>query len=427
MKHTRRILAMLLSAFSCGPAHRAPERYPSGAEAPAPADKQASQVQGDGLGDLFFAQLGKSGIPQLLADPDLSGEVTILAVVSSQIPACASAAPVLAKVQERYRDRGVVILGMAFESGKDDLDTQRVSAFAEKYALRIPFFLCGRADPEEATQALASQPIRSFPTFLVLNQDHELSAVLEFDASNAERLGIALSENIEVLLATSPTGEADLWSSLCANPWSVRSDRPRTFSGNCIVFSGSAARRARFENSDLEARPVDIHGPYVTTFGTWRFDPKAGVLLDPRRFGTRLFPSGGPATPLLGRLGYEGEEGCLRALTSSDPTVRREALFALGDLRREQASAPEAIPLLEDPALEVRVAAAWAVGEAREQQAEPELMRLIDSPSTSLRCEALTALTKLKVASDDLSSLSGWIEGPSDELARWAVLSVVLD
>jgi HEAT repeat protein len=140
-----------------------------------------------------------------------------------------------------------------------------------------------------------------------------------------------------------------------------------------------------------------------------------------------MYPAGGSATPLLEARGLAREDGLARALADADPLVRREALFALGDQRRRKGSAREALPLIEDPVLEVRIAAAWALGEAREELAGAPPMKLMDHPHPRLRCEALSALVKLARSADDLLPFQGLIESDSDLLGKWALLTEMLD
>ncbi len=155
------------------------------------------QDQGDGgssqasLLDLFFPRVGDSqNWPRPLADPELAGEVTLLVALSSGSADCSAAAPLLAEMQASFRERGLGILGLAFEATGDfERDAAQVSGFAERHDLEFPFFLCGRADTGSATQALGlREPIRAFPAFLLLGRDRILRAVLPWETVSQQQV-----------------------------------------------------------------------------------------------------------------------------------------------------------------------------------------------------------------------------------------------
>ncbi len=399
---------------------------------------QASAAEGSPFGppprllDLFFPRLGDPfGWQRPLADPELAGEVTLLVVLSSRSPACDSHGPLLREMHASFGGLGLGILGLAFDDTGDlERDTEDVSAFAERLGLEFPFFLTGRSDPGSATQVLGlREPLRAFPALLLLGRDGSLRAVLDGQAASDEQaLRAELRRRIEDLLSEPSDDGAELWSRLRATEWTIRSSRLHMFPSDRAVFiDPEGVRRMHVGGSPTDAPAVEIRGPYVKGVGTWRFDPEAGVLLDPTRFGTRMFPAGGSATPLLESRGFTGEEGLARALAADDPLARREAVFALGDQRKRKGNAPEALRSLGDPVLEVRIAAAWALGEAREELARGPLMELSEHPDQMMRCEALSALAKLVRGPEDLLPFQDLLEDDSDPLGRWAFFGELID
>jgi hypothetical protein len=382
------------------------------------------------LADLFFAEVRvPADNPRSLAHPDLAGKVTLLAVLSVDSPQCVALARLLAELHHRHSERGLAILGLAFDSTGDFVrDSERVTEFARRHALEFPFFVCGRADVEIATQALGwIEPVRSFPTFRLAGPDRRfLSSLTSLDE---RQLRVELEKRITAMLAAPADDGAETWSRLVATGWTIRANRWRMFPGDSASFSEREGVR-RLEigpDGGMGGSGVELHGECLSGLGMWRFDPEAGVLLSPLKFGTRMFPAGGSSTPMLARRGHADEAGRLRALADPDPVVRREALFALGESRRRKGSAVEAVALLEDPVLEVRVAAAWALGEAREQRALEALEKLSDHPHLPLRCAALSALGKTYERTEDLLRFSDLIETDRDPLGQWALLSEMLD
>lgn len=121
------------------------------------------------LADLRFPDL--DGKPHALSE--FAGKATLLVVFGSWCPNCNDEAKLLAELDAKYHERGLRILGLAFElTGEPVRDAGQVRIFAERHALSIPFFLCGTADKDEATKALGMvDRVRAFPTTLFVGAD----------------------------------------------------------------------------------------------------------------------------------------------------------------------------------------------------------------------------------------------------------------
>ncbi len=132
-----------------------------------------------------FAQTKWNGTTKLadLVFPDLDGKKhslgefagkgTLLVVFGSWCPNCNDEARLLQELEAQYRERGLRILGLAFElTGQFARDAEQVRIFAKRHELDLPFFLCGTADKDEATQALGLvDRVRAFPTTIFVGQD----------------------------------------------------------------------------------------------------------------------------------------------------------------------------------------------------------------------------------------------------------------
>lgn len=121
------------------------------------------------LADLAFPDL--DGTKRSLAD--FGGRATLLMVFGSWCPNCNDEARLVKELDARYRERGLRILGLAFElTGEPEHDAKQVRIFAERHGLAIPFFLCGTADKDEATRALGLvDRVRAFPTTIFVGAD----------------------------------------------------------------------------------------------------------------------------------------------------------------------------------------------------------------------------------------------------------------
>jgi thiol-disulfide isomerase/thioredoxin len=358
------------------------------------------------LASLAFPDL--DGRLRSLAGPELAGLGTLLVIFGSWCPNCNDEAQLLVELDRRYRERGLSIVGLAFElTGEFARDREQVARFAARHGVRFPLLLAGTADKRAATLAFGGlEAVKAFPTTIFLGGDGRVRAVHSGYAGPATgrehaELRARFELLIEELLATPVASAEPVWEGLLGGPW--------TSSALRVAFRpGPGGREALVRAGPDEvgtAEPVALVGDAVWVGKrVWRFDRAAGVLLDPLRAGERLAPEDGGPTPLLARLGM--------------------ALVALAAARaaRPCAGFPEALALLDDPDQDVERTAIWALGHAREPGAKTRLVELLAHPNLGLRREAVLAL--LALAPDDphvARALAGVEASDPDPLVREAL------
>jgi thiol-disulfide isomerase/thioredoxin len=353
-----------------------------------------------------------------LADPDLSGRATLVQLFGSWCPNCHDETAYLVELDRRYRERGLRIVGLAFElTGDFERSARQVKRFAARHRVKYPLLIAGTADKGLASQAFpAVDRVRSYPTTILLHGDGRVRAVHSGWSGPATgeahvKLRADMESLIEELLAEEHAGDDATWDLLTARTWFDVS----AFAGGTVTFGESdtgrrQARVVRFGSgvpvTSDEVLRVALRSDAVRIGErVWRLDREATVLLDPTDAGVRLVPHAGGAlpqewegdvdpTPLLTRLGLDARA----ALGSDDPRARREAAFAGGHERRdaEDPCAAELLPRLDDTDLEVRCTAAWALGRRRELSAaaRERLTALGSHPYGPLRREAARALER---------------------------------
>jgi thiol-disulfide isomerase/thioredoxin len=160
------------------------------------------------LEELVFPDL--TGTPRSLADPAFAGRARILEIFGSWCPNCNDAAELLVELDERYRSRGLSILGLAFElSGEPERDARQVRAYADRHGITFPLLVAGIKDGgnESAEEALPLlDQIRAYPTTIFLDADGTVRAVHTGFAGPAtgeahDRLRAAFERTIEEMLA----------------------------------------------------------------------------------------------------------------------------------------------------------------------------------------------------------------------------------
>lgn len=133
--------------------------------------------EGVNLGDLAYPDL--EGNLRSLDDPAFAGKARMLVVFGTWCPNCNDEAPYLVELDARYRQRGLSILGLAFEhSGEFERDAERVRRFAERHSARYPILIAGLSNKGAASEAFpALDRVRSFPTTIFMDAKGVVRAV----------------------------------------------------------------------------------------------------------------------------------------------------------------------------------------------------------------------------------------------------------
>lgn len=129
------------------------------------------------LGSLSYPDL--DGTPRSLDDPAFAGRARIIEVFGTWCPNCYDATRYLIELDERYRDQGLSILGLAFELGSDfDRDSGQVRRYIRHHGVPYPILMAGTSDKSEASKAFPLiDRVRSFPTFLFIDRNDDIRAI----------------------------------------------------------------------------------------------------------------------------------------------------------------------------------------------------------------------------------------------------------
>jgi len=129
------------------------------------------------LAELAFPDL--EGKRRSLADPAFAGKVRILSLFGTWCPNCNDEARFLAELHERYADRGLAILGLAFELDEDFERSKRlVQSFKRRHGAEYPVLIAGVSDKRKASEAFpALDRVRAYPTALILDARGEVRAI----------------------------------------------------------------------------------------------------------------------------------------------------------------------------------------------------------------------------------------------------------
>ncbi len=139
------------------------------------------------------------------ADPRFKGKVVLLNITGSWCPNCHDEAPFLAALYDKYRGRGLEIVGLDFEQPDQLQDPWRLKAFIKKYKLNYTVLLAG--DTRDVNKAIPQAVnLNAWPTTFFLGRDGKVKSVhvgftspgsAGFDA----KLKADITREVEALLA----------------------------------------------------------------------------------------------------------------------------------------------------------------------------------------------------------------------------------
>jgi thiol-disulfide isomerase/thioredoxin len=106
-------------------------------------------------------------------DPRFRNKVVVIDLFGTWCPTCHDAAPALASLHRRFRDRGLEVVGFAYEvTGDSAIDNRQIRRFRDKFAIPYPLLRAG-INEVEATAATLPQltGFTAYPTTIFLGRD----------------------------------------------------------------------------------------------------------------------------------------------------------------------------------------------------------------------------------------------------------------
>lgn len=109
-------------------------------------------------------------------DPRFAGKAMIVSIFGSWCPNCNDEAPFLQELHQTYADRGLEVMGLAFEATGDAVrDTRMLKRFKKRHGLDYLILLAGQRDKSAAGATLPDiNHVLAYPTTLFINQDGQV-------------------------------------------------------------------------------------------------------------------------------------------------------------------------------------------------------------------------------------------------------------
>jgi len=112
-------------------------------------------------------------------DARFKGKVVLVDIFGTWCPTCHEGTPELIQLYNRYRGRGLEIVGLAFEvSGDTAVNGPLVRRYRDKFRISFPLLLAGTSDVEAIESALPQlRGAGAFPTIVFLGRDGRVRRV----------------------------------------------------------------------------------------------------------------------------------------------------------------------------------------------------------------------------------------------------------
>lgn len=112
-------------------------------------------------------------------DARFKGKVVLVDIFGTWCPTCHEGTPELIQLYNRYRGRGLEIVGLAFEvSGDTAVNGPLVRRYRDKFRISFPLLLAGTSDVEAIEAALPQlRGAGAFPTIVFLGRDGRVRRV----------------------------------------------------------------------------------------------------------------------------------------------------------------------------------------------------------------------------------------------------------
>ena len=112
-------------------------------------------------------------------DPRFAGKVVVVDIFGTWCPTCHDQAPSLVRLHRKYHERGLEIVGLAYEvTGDTATDARQVRRYRDKFDLPFPLLLAGINDTDAAAATLPQlHGFTSFPTTVFLGRDGRVRLV----------------------------------------------------------------------------------------------------------------------------------------------------------------------------------------------------------------------------------------------------------
>jgi thiol-disulfide isomerase/thioredoxin len=138
-----------------------------------PADPNALTRVKDPSQPFAFSIPDLSGQTVTLADERFKDKVVLVDIFGTWCPNCHDEAPLLVELDRKYRDKGLAVVGLAYEY-TDDIERNRkqIEIYKKKYGIDFPVLMAGTTNEGEIARTLPQlEGFGAYPTTIFIGRD----------------------------------------------------------------------------------------------------------------------------------------------------------------------------------------------------------------------------------------------------------------
>ena len=163
----------------------------------------AKVTPGMSLNDLTFT--GLDAKPASLGDAAFAGKCRVIEVFGTWCPNCKDATNLMKQFHARYRDKGLSMVGLAFEvTGDERRDLEQVRIYRDRHGVTFPLLLGGKSEKSASQKAFpVIDRVHAYPTLIFADAAGKIRAVyagFSGPATGAEHA--AMRERLERMIET---------------------------------------------------------------------------------------------------------------------------------------------------------------------------------------------------------------------------------
>lgn len=397
------------------------------------------------------------GVLRHVMDYTPNSEVLLVQIFGSWCPNCHDETAYLRELDERYRDRGLRIVGLAFElTGDVKRDGAQLDKFRERHGIEYPLLLAGKANKAATALALGlTDKVLSYPTTLFVDRLGAIRGIHSGFAGPAtglahEELRVEFESRIEQLLGEPTLEQRVKEGTLDAMPstrshWALFLDRP------WLAYNPVAPGPARFDfelgdggwtmtlttpsrgEAGSRELPMIVRGAGIQ-IGSQRYYMQGPFAFGMGNLGANLVANDDgdlgaaswPSVPFTARGGADAWQAQADFLRSPDAPVMSQRTTIAAWAWSEQIKEEQRRLLLEllgHRSVHVQAQAAWALGQHPHPASREGLTAALDSPNPVVRREAAAALGALPKDPDTKARLADLSKNDPHRLVRDAAVS----
>ena len=252
--------------------------------APASAAGRGPYVEGE---ELTFAFLDLDGRTVRSSDPEFRGKVLLIDLWGTWCPPCVTEIPTFIDLQQRFGERGLVIVAIAFESEEEPEASrrERLREYVEHHG--INYMVLDGYSPQDTAESLPElKDVRGFPVEILIDRNGNV-----VDARNSYGYKKRWARRLERELVDLLEADAEPESS---RPWLRQVAPPDRLAGLHTLFAeadvevsdGTGFSTTVVYHDPRHAVFRSVHGDRTTTMGVdgeelWAFDGTEQKTADP--------------------------------------------------------------------------------------------------------------------------------------------------